>query len=245
MEKVISPDIKSKPPLLRDAFIKSVPVLFGYIFIGTAFGILLQQAGYNYVWAFFISLVVFAGSMQFVLVTFLSHGTALSIVAVMTLVINSRHIFYGLSFVEIFKKMRWKYPYMIFSLTDETYSVLCSLNISKDIATDTDKKNVMFLIALFNQAYWITGSVIGALIGQLIPFNFKGIDFSMTALFVVIFIEQWMSFKSHLPAIAGLCSSVLLLLLLGPEHFILPSLIVTVAVLMACKNIITQKMEVE
>lgn len=222
---------------IRYAFFKSLPVLFGYEFLGIAFGILLQQAGFNPLWTFVCSLVVFAGSLQFVLVSFLSVTTPLPVVAAMSFLINSRHMFYGLSFVEKFKSMGKRYPYMIFSLSDETYSVLCSVKPEEGV----DEKAAMFWIALMDQFYWVSGSVIGSVMGQLIPFDFTGIDFSMTALFVVIFLEQWMDFKSHIPALTGLIISVIFLLLLGPDRFILPSLIVTVAVLMGLKNqILTQ-----
>lgn len=224
---------------LRFAFEKSVPVMFGYLFLGSAFGVMLQQAGYNFIWAFFISLTVFAGSGQFLLVSLLSGGASLTMTAAMTLLINSRHMFYGLSFLERFKKTGKKYPYMIFSLTDETYSVLCSVKLQPEI----DEGKAMFLIALFNHLYWIAGGVLGALLGEFLPIDFTGIDFSMTALFVVLFIEQWLDFKSHIPAITGLCVSFLFLLLLGPDNFILPSLLVTVTVLMACKNLVQRKME--
>lgn len=223
---------------MRYAWIKSIPVMCGYLFLGLAFGILLQQAGYSFLWALLISTVVYAGSLQFVLVSFLSGGASLPLVAAMTLLINSRHLFYGLSFVEKFKGMGKKYLYMIFSLTDETYSVFCSMRDQEQ----REKSDAMFWIALFDQCYWIIGSVAGALLGQVLPFDFEGIDFAMTALFVVIFLEQWKDFKSHIPAVTGLLSSVLFLVLLGPDRFILPSLIVTVAVLMALKPVIQKKM---
>ena len=222
---------------LRYAFLKSLPVLFGYVFLGIAFGILLQQAGFNPLWTLVCSLVVYAGSLQFVLVSFLSVTTPLPLVAAMSFLINSRHMFYGLTFVEKFKSMGKRYPYMIFSLSDETYSVLCSVKPEEGV----DEKAAMFWIALMDQAYWVFGSVLGAVMGQLIPLDFTGIDFSMTALFVVIFLEQWMEYKSHIPALTGLISSLIFLVLLGPDQFILPSLIVTVAVLMGLKNqILTQ-----
>lgn len=219
---------------LRFAFLQSVPVMFGYLFLGAAFGILLEKAGYNYIWAFFTSLTVYAGSLQFVIVTFLSAGAALTTVALMTLFINSRHIFYGLSFIEEFKKTGKVYPYMIFSLTDETYSVLCSLKVPDGL----NKNTVMFLIALLNQSYWIIGSVLGSLAGQMIPFDVTGIDFSMTALFVVIFLEQWKTSKTHLPALIGFACSILFLFLLGPDKFLLPSLIAAVLFLSVCKPFI-------
>lgn len=221
------------------AFHKSLPVLFGYVFLGIAFGILLQQAGFSPLWAFVCSTVVFAGSLQFVLVTFLSVPTSLPVIAAMSFLINSRHMFYGLTFIEKFKSMGKRYPYMIFSLSDETYSILCSVKPEEGV----DEKMALFLIALMDQSYWVFGSVVGAVAGQLIPIDFTGIDFSMTALFVVIFLDQWRDSKSHIPALTGLISSVIFLLLHGPDRFILPSLIVTVAVLIGLKNQISTQTE--
>lgn len=218
------------------SFKKSIPVLFGYLGIGLAFGIMLAEAGYNFVWAFFMSLFILGGSIQFVMVGFLSAGTPLATIAVMTLLINSRHIFYGLSFISKFKKMGKKYPYMVFSLTDETYSILCSLKCPDGV--DRDKS--MFFIAMFDHSYWVIGSVLGALIGQLIPFDFKGVDFAMTALFTVIFLDQWRDFKGHIPAITGLLSAAASLIVFGADNFILPSLVISVAVLMVLKPIITK-----
>lgn len=216
---------------VRFAFYKTIPVLLGYLFLGLAFGLLLQEAGYSFWWALLSSGIVYAGSIQFVLVEFLSGGTGLLTVAVMTLLINSRHAFYGLSFVEKFRKMK-TYPYMIFSLTDETYSLLCSLKVPEGI----DEKKAMFLIALFDQFYWVAGSVLGAALGQVLPFDMTGIDFAMTALFVTIFVDQWREAKSHLPAIVGLCSAAVCLLIFGGSNFILPSLIITVGILMALRG---------
>ncbi len=216
---------------VRFAFYKTIPVLLGYLFLGLAFGLLLQEAGYSFWWALLSSGIVYAGSIQFVLVEFLSGGTGLLTVAVMTLLINSRHAFYGLSFVEKFRKMK-TYPYMIFSLTDETYSLLCSLKVPEGI----DEKKAMFLIALFDQLYWAVGSVLGAALGQVLPFDMTGIDFAMTALFVTIFVDQWREAKSHLPAIVGLCSAAVCLVIFGGSNFILPSLIITVGILMALRG---------
>lgn len=217
---------------LKTTLMYTFPVLIGYMFLGMAFGLLLQKSGFNYIWAFFISLFVYAGSMQFVLVDFFGSSLSLPVIALMTLIINSRHIFYGLSFIDKFKKMGKLYPYMIFSLTDETYSILCSVEHPDGI----DRNKLYFAIASLNQMYWIAGSVIGALTGELITFNTTGIDFAMTALFVVIFIEQWKEFKSHIPALTGLFSAILCLMLFGPNNFILPSLLITVAFLLLVKN---------
>lgn len=218
------------------AFYKTIPVLLGYLFLGLAFGLLLQEAGYSFWWALLSSTIIYAGSIQFVLVSFLGGGTSLPVVAVMTLLINSRHAFYGLSFVEKFRQMK-TYPYMVFSLTDETYSLLCSTTVPEGM----DEKKTFFLISLFDQCYWITGSVLGGALGEILPFDMTGIDFAMTALFVTIFIDQWRSAKSHLPALIGLCSGVICLLIFGGSNFILPSLLITVTLLMALQNPIENK----
>ncbi len=226
--------------ILIFAFIKTMPVLFGYLFLGIAFGVLLQKAGYNFIWAFFISTFVYAGSMQFVLVGFLGSGIGFLSVILMTLSINSRHIFYGLSFIEKFKAMGKAYPYMIFSLTDETYSLLCSAKIPYRF----DEKKVFFTISLLDHIYWIMGSVIGALLGELIKFSTKGIDFAMTALFVVIFTEQWLDYKTNIPAITGILCGGICLFIFGPVNFILPSLISSISILLLLKNHIHVKEDV-
>lgn len=222
---------------LRYSFIKTLPVMCGYLFTGLAFGLLLQNAGYSFIWAFLISLVVYAGSMQFVLVTLLTGGVSLPTVAIMTLLINSRHAFYGLSFIEKFKKMGKLYPYMVFSLTDETYSLLCST-----IPPKRYKENwAYFFMAFLDHCYWIIGSVAGGIIGKLIPFDMTGIDFAMTALFTVIFVEQWIDAKSHIPAVTGVVSGFIFLIILGPSKFILPSLVVTVLILNVLRNTLDEE----
>lgn len=216
---------------IRFAFLQSIPVMLGYLFLGFAFGLMLQNAGYSYLWAFLSSVVIYAGSMQFVLVTLLSGGASLAYAAVMTLFINGRHIFYGLSFVEKFRKMGKAYPYMVFSLTDETYSVLCGLKVPEGMC----EQKVSFWISLFDQFYWVVGSVSGALIGQLVSFDATGVDFSMTALFVVIVLNQWMERKEHRPALIGLGVGLGTLLLLGAERFLLPALMVSMMILLAIR----------
>lgn len=211
---------------LRYAFIKSMPVMCGYIFLGIAFGILLQQAGYHFIWALAISLFVYAGSMQFVMVPLLAAAASPLTMAVTTLFVNSRHLFYGLSFIESFKKMKTQ-PYMIFSLTDETYSVLCGC---KNEDPMENHRPAWFLISLLDQSYWVIGSVLGALLGQVLPFDFTGIDFSMTALFVVILMEQILGNpeKARPAAVTGLAAGALCLFIFGADHFLLPALLITV-----------------
>ncbi len=214
--------------ILRFSLKATLPIFFGYLALGIAFGILLQEAGYNWLWALGISLTVYAGSMQFVLVGFLAAGTSLLTVAVMTLLVNCRHIFYGLSLLERFKGQGGRRPYLIFALTDETYSLLCGAEPPPEL----DRGKVDVCMSALDHCYWILGSVIGCIAGQLIPFDMEGVDFAMTALFVVIFVEQWQSAKSHVSALVGLASAVVFLILLGPDAFILPSLLVTVGALL-------------
>ena len=225
---------------LRYAFRQTVPVLCGYLFLGLAFGLLLQQAGYGWPWAVLTSVIVYAGSMQFVLVGLLGGGFAsLLSVALTTLSVNSRHLFYGLSFLETFRKMGRAKPYMIFSLTDETYSLLCSLQPPKELDAD----RVRLYIALLDHAYWVAGSAAGAILGSVLPFDLTGIDFAMTALFVVIFVDQWRGAKSRLPAIAGLGFGLLWLVVLGPDRFLLPALVCTVLVLLLCRGTLQPQTE--
>lgn len=213
---------------------KSLPVLFGYLFLGSAFGIMLYDAGYNFIWAIFISLIVYAGSGQFLLVSLLSSAASIPTVAVMTLFINSRHMFYGLSFIDKFKKGGWRYPFMIFSLTDETYSVNTSFSTVPENVNETKTR---YLIGLFDHIYWILGSVIGSLAGQLIPIDFTGIDFSMTALFVVIFIDliRDQTGRRKIVGLIGILCAVICLIIFGADNFLLPTFIITVAVLSAAK----------
>ena len=207
---------------LRFAFKQSLPVLFGYLFLGAAFGIMLFKAGYNWVWAALISL----------LVSLISSGAGLATTALMTLFINTRHMFYGLSYIEKFKAGGWRYPFMIFTLTDETYSVNASI---LSVPDGVDEPRARFLIGEFDHVYWIIGSVLGSLLSAALPMDFTGIDFSMTALFVVIFIDLIRNQKGRAGLIGalGLCAGILCLLIFGADKFLLPSLVLTVAVLSA------------
>ena len=190
---------------LSAAFPVTVPVLMGYLAIGMAFGFMLQAIGYNYIWAFFMSLTIYAGSGQYLGVQLLNTHAALGTVALMTLLINFRHLVYGLSMLEKFRGMGLRKFYMIFSLTDETYALLSSVQVPVGV----EPRSFYFSIALLDHSYWILGSVIGAVAGALLPIDTTGIDFAMTALFVVIAVDQWKAYKKHLPA---LIVGVLLLL---------------------------------
>ena len=204
----------------------TIPVMCGYLFLGTAFGATLAQAGFGPVWALMMSGLIYAGSLQFVMVPLMAGGAGLVTVALTALMVNARHIFYGVSWIERFRRMGRFRPYMIFSLTDETYSVFCGLG-------GEESDGVMLRVALYDQLYWVTGSVVGALLAQQLPFDLTGIDYSMTALFIVICVERALSKADRLPLCIGGVCSVLGLVLLGPDRFLAPSLALTAAMLLA------------
>lgn len=203
----------------RAAFLSTIPILLGYVFVGTAFGLLFVSAGYAFYWALLMSCVIYAGSMQFVALNFFTNPFGLAEIAVITLLVNARHIFYGLSFTEKFKKMKGR-PYLVFSLTDETYSLFCSVKPPSDV----NENYYMFFTAILNQSYWITGTLIGGLLGNRIPFDATGIEFAMTALFIVIFVEQWINSKSKIPALIGIFAPLILLPVFGADNLVLAAM---------------------
>lgn len=205
---------------LRLAFRASLPVMAGYLVLGLGFGVLLQNQGYSFVWAFLMSLTIYAGSMQYAALDLISGGASLITTALMTLMINARHFFYGLSILDKYQSAGRAKSYLIFSLTDETYSLVCSA-----VPEGADEKGYYLLVSLFDQFYWVAGSTLGGLLGPILPFDSTGMDFAMTALFVVIFVEQWRSAKNHLPALLGVGVSVVCLVLLGPTRFVIPAMV--------------------
>ena len=224
---------------LAAAFPVTVPVLMGYLAIGMAFGFMLQAIGYNFIWAFFMSLTIYAGSGQYLGVSLLAAAASLGTVALMTLLINFRHLVYGLSMLEKFRGMGWRKFYMIFSLTDETYALLSSAQAPVGV----NPKNFYFAIALLDQSYWIIGSVIGAVAGEILPISTEGIDFAMTALFVVIAVDQWKAYQKHLPALIGGAVTIVCLLILGQIFGQQQMLIVSLAVIVVLLLILRDKLE--
>ena len=216
-----------KKNAVRAAFLDTIPVLTGYVFLGFGFGILLHQSGYGVIWAAAMSLFIYAGSMQYVAGSLLSSGAGLLTAAMTAFLVNARHLFYGISMVDAYKGAGKKKPYMIFALTDESYSL-----VSQDQAPEgLDRHTYCFLVSLFDQIYWVSGSILGSLAGSLLPINYEGIEFVLTALFVTIFVEQWLSTKNHLPAVIGVVSTVVCLLVFGRDVFLIPSMVIIAVVL--------------
>ena len=212
---------------VKAAFVKSLPVMAGYIILGTGFGILAHNAGYGFLWVFAMSLFIFAGSMQYVGVGLLAGGASVLTVILTTVMVNARHLFYSVSMLRHYRNAGRYKPYLIFSLTDETYSLLCDGKVPEG----ADPDRYRFLVSLFNHLYWIAGCVLGSLLGAVLPFPTAGIEFSMTALFIASFTEQWFRTREHLPALTGLLSTLLCLLLFGPERFLIPAMLLITLVL--------------
>ena len=218
--------------LLRTAFLDTVPVMTGYVFLGFGFGILMQQNGFGVLWAGAMSLLIYAGSMQYVAIPLLTSGASLLTAAMTAFVVNARHLFYGISMVDAYKGMGKKKPYLIFGLTDETYSLVSQLQLPEGIS----RGGYCFLVTLFDHLYWISGSVLGSLTGTLLPINYEGVDFALTALFVTIFVEQWLSTTTHGPAIVGVAATTLCLVLFGADVFLIPSMAVIAACLILMRK---------
>lgn len=198
----------------------------GYIVLGVGFGILLRNAGYGAAWAFAMSAFIYAGSMQYVGVSLISGGATVLTTALTTFMVNARHLFYSVSMIDQYKDAGKYKPYMIFALTDGTYSLVCDGKTPNEETASLYR----FLVSLFNHCYWITGSVMGSLLGAVIPFSTAGIEFSMTALFVAAFTDQWLESQDHIPALVGLTSSLLCLLVFGRDRFLIPAmLLITLA----------------
>ena len=233
-----------KRNVVKMALKESLPITCSYLFVSMAYGIMMEEAGFSWFWSLFTSLTVYTGAFQFVLVTFLSSGASFLTVALTALFMNSRQTFYGLSFIEDFKKMGKKYPYMVHTMTDETYAVNCALTEKPGLfADEKERREVMFYVALFSRISWMTGAVVGGVLGQVIPVELEGIDFCMTALFVVIFIDQWKSFKTHIPAMTGLGTGIFCLLIFGAERFVLPALILVSGLLLVLEKEIQKEAE--
>lgn len=212
---------------LRMAFSVTVPILAGFVFLGIAYGIYMNTLGFHPIYPIVMSFAIFAGSMEFVAANLLllsfNPGNAL----LLTLMINARHLFYGLSMLDTYRGIGRKNLYMIYGLCDESFSINCSVDVPKDV----DKGWFMFFVTLLNHVYWVAGAAIGGLMGSVIRFDTHGLEFVMTALFVVIFVEQWSKVKQHYSAISGIVIAVACLLIFGGEQFMIPAMIATLGAL--------------
>ena len=206
---------------LTKTFLDTVPVLTGYLFLGMGFGILLNEKGYGVPWAAAMALAMFAGSGQYLAVELLATHASLVTTAIATLLVNARHLFYGISLLDAYKDAGTKKAYMIFGLTDETYSLVTQTEPPEGMKRHT----YCFLVTLFDHIYWIIGCCLGSLAGAFLPISFEGVEFVLTALFVTMFVEQWLSHKDHFPAISGVISTLLCLLIFGKEIFLIPSMV--------------------
>lgn len=208
-------------PALRDAFPHTIPIMLGYLFMGITFGILLQKEGFNVLWAMCMALFIYGGTTQFIALGLMASGAGLWESFVLISMVNARQIFYAISMLDRFKAMGKKSYYMAHALTDETLALLNLKNPKEGI----DKHWFDFFIALLNHSYWIIGCTLGALVGAYLDFEPQGLDFVMSAIFIVIFIEQWKSKNLRPPALVGLITSFMCLLLFGMEDFLLPALV--------------------
>lgn len=205
----------------KKAFTATLPIMAGYLVLGMGFGIILRSKGYGAIWAFAMSTVIYAGSMQYLAIDLICGGAGLLTTALTTLMVNARHLFYGISMVDKYKNAGKAKPYMIYALSDETYSLVC---VDMDME-EGERNKFCLLVTALDQFYWVLGSVLGSLLGAVIEFNTEGMDFALTALFVTVFVEQWLSTKDHAAALVGLAATVLCLVIFGSGSFLIPSMV--------------------
>ena len=216
--------MEKKQSIIKKAFVKTIPIMAGYLVLGAGFGILLQSKGFGVIWALAASLFIYAGSMQYLTIDLLAGGAGLVSAAITALMVNARHIFYGISMVSEYKNTGKFKPYLIFSLTDETYSLVCEGGEEGE-----NNGRYYFWVSFLDQIYWVAGSVIGSLVGKALPFSSNGMDFALTALFITVFVEQWTKTKRHEYAVIGVVSSIICLLIFGADKFLIPSMLLILA----------------
>lgn len=221
----------------RTAFPKTLPIFAGFWFLGISYGILMSVKGFSFVYPLIMSLVIFGGSLEFVAVSMLLGSFAPLQTFLAALLIQARHLFYGISMLEKYKGTGWKKPYLIFGLCDESFSI----NYSTEIPEDIDKGWFYFFVTLLDQIYWVTGAAIGGLLGELISFDTEGLSFVMTAMFVVIFLDQWLKEKQHISSVIGIGVSALCLILFGKDNFMIPTMICIVFMLTLLRKPIEKK----
>lgn len=221
----------------RAAFPCTIPILAGFLFLGMAYGIYMNVSGFSFVYPMIMAAVIFGGSLEFLAAQMLLSPFAPLQVLMVSLMIQARHLFYGISMLDKFKDMGWKKFYLIYGMCDETFSINCTAEIPKDC----DRGWFYFFVTLLNQLYWVGGATLGGLLGNLITFDTKGLDFVMTAMFIVIFLEQWLKEKRHFSEWAGLASSAACLLIFGKDNFMIPAMICILLLLTAFRKPIGRK----
>ncbi|MCD7777818.1 MAG: azaleucine resistance protein AzlC [Clostridiales bacterium] len=224
----------------KEAFPYTIPIFAGFWFLGLTYGIYMNVSGFSFWYPMLMSLTIFAGSVEFVAVNLLLGSFSPIHALIVTLIINARHLFYGISMLEKYKGTGLKKIYLIFGMCDESFSI----NYTADIPEDVDKGWFMFFVTFLNHMYWFTGATIGGIFGSLIQFNTEGLDFVMTAMFVVIFINQWMKEEKHTSALIGLISALSCLILFGAENFMIPAMILILVLLMLMRKL-TEKEKCE
>ncbi len=221
----------------RAAFPQTIPILAGFLFLGMAYGIYMNVSGFSFVYPTIMALVIFGGSLEFLAVEMLLSPFAPVQVLLVSLMIQARHLFYGISMLDKFKGMGWKKFYLIYGMCDESFSI----NYTAKIPEDCDRGWFYFFVTALNHLYWVGGAALGGLLGELISFNTEGLDFVMTAMFIVIFLEQWLKEKHHYSAWAGMLSSVACLLIFGADNFLIPTMICILLLLTAFRKPIERK----
>ena len=217
---------------LKAAFPCTIPIMTGFIFLGTAYGIYMNASGFSFVYPLFMSMLIYGGSLEFVAVEMLLSPFAPLQVFIMALLIQARHLFYGLSMLDKFRGTGWKKFYLIYGMCDETFSV----NYTADIPEDVDRGWFMFFVTLLNQFYWVASATTGGIISSLLKINTDGISFVMTAMFVVIFMDQWLKEDQHLSSLIGLGVSLICLLIFGVDSFMIPTMITIVVLLTVLRH---------
>jgi 4-azaleucine resistance transporter AzlC len=232
---------KKKTSAFLSAFPYTIPIFASFWFLGIAYGIYMNVSGFSFIYPMLMSLTIFGGSLEFVTVSMLLSPFAPVQVIIMAFMIQARHLFYGISMLEKFKGLGWKKYYLIFGMCDETFSI----NYTAKIPDGVDKGWFYFFVTLLNHFYWVSGATIGGLLGNLIHFNTEGLEFVMTAMFVVIFLEQWLKEKHHISAWIGMFSSIGCLIIFGADRFLIPTMVCIVLFLSILKKPIEKKAEVE
>ena len=219
---------QQKLAAIKAAFPFTIPVMTGYLCLGLAFGVLMKANGYGAIWSGLMSLMCFAGSMQFLTVTLLTVAFDPLQAFLLSIMVNARHIFYGLSVLDKYKGLGKVRAFLIFSLTDETFSLVSSIEPPEHV----DRKDFYFWVSLLDYSYWVGGSFAGGLLGNLLTFNTTGLDFALTALFVVLFLEQWKKQENRGAGFIGIACSVVSLVLLGADNLVIPAMVLILAVLL-------------